>query len=86
MLENQGIYIVGGRYDEWVSDHFYFDLKKIEITPRPNLIKSLFGPAMTKPIRTNLDEITFFVAGGALDSNKTEIYHYLETEGKGTWN
>lgn len=41
---------------------------------------------MTKPIRTNLDEITFFVAGGALDTNKTEIYRYLETEGKGTWN
>ena len=65
--------------------HFYFDLKNVELSTRPNLIKKLFGPAMTKPIRTKKGEITIFVAGGALDTNTTEIYQYLETEGKGTW-
>jgi hypothetical protein len=33
LLENKGIYIVGGRSseDEWVTDLFFFDLKKIEL-------------------------------------------------------
>jgi hypothetical protein len=45
---------------------------------RPNLTKALFGPAMTKPMRTSNSEVIFFLAGGAFDTNTTEIYQYLE--------
>ena len=40
--------------------------------------KGLFGPAMTKPFRNSNNEITYFIAGGAMDTKKTEIYQYLE--------
>jgi hypothetical protein len=80
---------VGGRSseDEWVTDLFFFDLKKIELQARPKLPKALFGPSMTKPSRTANNEVIFFVAGGTLDTKKqTEIYQYLESQdGIGTW-
>lgn len=40
--------------------------------------KALFGPAMTKPYRNSKNEINYFIAGGAFDKQKTEIYQYLE--------
>ncbi len=42
------------------------------------MIKGLFGPSMTKPFRKSNGEIIFFIAGGAMDTKKTEIYQYLE--------
>jgi hypothetical protein len=40
--------------------------------------KGLFGPSMTKPFKKANNEITYFIAGGAIDTQKTEIYQYLE--------
>jgi hypothetical protein len=34
---------------------------------------------MTKPYKTANKEVIFFVAGGALDSDCTEIYKYKES-------
>jgi hypothetical protein len=70
LLYNEGIYILGGRYsrDEWLTDNFFFDLKEGELKTKKNLTKGLFGPAMTKPYRTQSGEIIFFVAGGAIDT------------------
>jgi hypothetical protein len=54
-----------------------------ERAPMP---KGLFGPSMTKPIRTSSGEILLYVAGGADDTKKTEIYQYFETnDSAGTW-
>lgn len=48
--------------------------------------KALFGPAMTKPTFNKDDEVTFFVSGGVLDEDNTEIYQYKSTkDGNETW-
>jgi hypothetical protein len=58
----------------WVTNHYYFDLKKVELLLKPDLPEGLFGLSMTKPQRTANNDIIFFVAGGALDINETKIY------------
>jgi hypothetical protein len=35
---------------------------------------------MTNPFRKSNGEITYFVAGGAMNTKKTEIYQYFETK------
>ena len=81
LLEKDGIYIVGGRKqgELWVTEHFFFDLKETEMKNKMPMPKGLFGPSMTKPLRTSTGEIFFYVAGGAFDSNKTEVYQYCQT-------
>jgi hypothetical protein len=39
---------------------------------------------MTKPSRIGSNEVKFYVAGGALDTNQTEIYEYRESLDDGT--
>jgi hypothetical protein len=47
---------------------------------------SLFGPAMTKPTQNEVGEVSFFVSGGDLNEDKTEIYRFSKTyEGVETW-
>jgi hypothetical protein len=41
---------------------------------------ALFGPAMTKPTQRYDGEITFFVSGGSLFEDRTEIYQYKRTK------
>jgi hypothetical protein len=47
---------------------------------------ALFGPAMTKPTQNELGEVTFYVSGGDLTEDKTEIYRFNKTnDGEETW-
>ena len=46
----------------------------------------LFGPAMTKPMQKEDGEVSFYVSGGALQEDKTEIYQFRKTkDGYETW-
>ncbi len=60
----------------WVKNHYYFDIKKVELQLKLDLPEELFGLSMTKPQRTANNDIIFFVAGGSLDKNKNETKIY----------
>ncbi len=86
LLGKEGIFIVGGRREgpAWITDHMFFNFKTLEMQQKPKMTKALFGPAMTKPVRTAKNEVFYYIAGAAQD--KTEIYQYLQSgESIGTW-
>jgi len=54
LLSDKGIYIVGGRYQEWSEEAFFYDIQRAGLDASPlnrikKMPKALFGPAMTKP-------------------------------------
>ena len=58
LLSELGIYILGGRYQEWTDKAYFYDIKiagteaNISINPLKEIKtmpNALFGPAMTKP-------------------------------------
>ncbi len=57
------------------------------IEPLPNEgEQGLFGPSMSKPFKNQRGEIIFYVVGGNLATQKTEIWEYKEKlDGQPTW-
>jgi hypothetical protein len=67
LLGNEGIYIVGGKHKEehkeekWLPYIYFYDLIKGEMSrvkvtdasKNEAVVKALFGPSMSKPIKLN---------------------------------
>jgi hypothetical protein len=67
LLGNEGIYIVGGKNKEekWLPYIYFYDLIKGEMSrvkvtdasKNERVVKALFGPSMSKPLKLNGDHV-----------------------------